>query len=62
MDTIGRCSITIEGFEMTSENLLDQYENKLVLVSTRLKPLFNFPVTDKESSPVIKELQRTIND
>ena len=61
-DIIRTCPMTSDGFDIASQNLVDRYENKRVLVNSQLKTLFNLNFISKESDPSIKSLQRTIND
>ena len=61
-DIIRTFPMTNDGFDMAWQNLVDPYENKRVLVNSRLKTLFNLNSVSKESDPSIKSLQRAIND
>lgn len=47
---------------MAWKNLVDRYENKRVLINAQLKTLFNLAHVSKESGPIIKSIQRTVND
>ena len=62
LDIIRTCSKTNDVFDMASQNLVDRYEIKRVLVNSQLKILFNLSVIERESGLAIMRLQSTIND